>query len=138
MEEILQWISEHTFVEVLVVFAVMLLTQLLKWPIKAAAEKHEQRTGINKSSITWVISFIPLILCFAYSFCANGIQCHWDMTQMSWMVIIQRTVILSSTSIGFYEAGKKVVEAMISKKVAQKTGELKDGSEFIKIEEVKK
>ena len=75
MSEFMEWMAGHSFIEVSVVMAVILLTQLLKWPIKSAAEKYEKRTGISKSRITWVISFLPLILCAVYAIIANGVQC---------------------------------------------------------------
>jgi len=136
MSEFMEWLGEHSFIEVAVIAAVILLTQLLKWPIKVAAVRYEQKTGISKSRITWVISFLPLIMCFCYSLVACGIQAGWDTDTMSWVNIIKQTVVLSSASVGFYEVIKKVIEAAISKEVAVKSGVISNDKEFVTLEEV--
>lgn len=129
MNEFLEWLSNYSFLEICLFLCVILLTELVKWPIKVAAEKYEEKTGISKSRITWVLPFLPFIFCVIYSIIYNGIQCGWDTDVMSWLDIIKQAIILSTTTIGFYEVGKKFVEAIIAKDKAIKDGTLKDNED---------
>ena len=117
IQEIMQFLSKWYIWELLIIVAAILLTLVVKIPIKRAAVKWEEKYGIDKSKITWINAVFPYIFVFIFVFILYWYKANWSLTLKDpdwWKAIGIRTATLGSGAIGLYELIKKVKQAIIA------------------------
>lgn len=117
IQEIMNFLSKWYIWEILIMIFAILLTMLIKIPIKRAAVKWQEKYGIDKSKITWINGMFPYILVFIMIFVLFWYQTGWDMELKDpefWKNVGTRTAILGSGAIGLYELIKKLKQAAIA------------------------
>lgn len=117
IQEIVQFLSKWYIWELIIIVAAILLTLIVKIPIKRAAIKWEEKYGIDKSKITWINAIFPYIFVFIFVFILYWYKANWSLTLKDpdwWKAIGIRTATLGSGAIGLYELIKKVKQAIIA------------------------
>ena len=61
MEEIIAFLSQWYIWELIIIVLAIILTLIVKIPIKGFAVKWEEQYGIDKSKITWVNAIFPYV-----------------------------------------------------------------------------
>ena len=120
------FLSKWGFWQLIAIASIVILTLVLKIPIKKAAEKYQAKTGVDKSIITWVISIIPFVLGFVAALLLELLAQNWDVNLIDWAEVTKQCSVLAVTAIGIFETVKKFVEAFTAKKVAAATPTVKD------------
>lgn len=115
------FLSKWGFWQLIAIASIVILTLVLKIPIKKAAEKYQAKTGVDKSIITWVISIIPFVLGFVAALLLELLAQNWDVNLIDWAEVTKQCSVLAVTAIGIFETVKKFVEAFTAKKVAAAT-----------------
>ena len=123
--EIAEILSEWGFWQLLAITMIILLTAILKIPIKRAAIKYQEQTGIDKSVITWVISILPFIFAFGVSLVLELWSLNWNPDNIKWAEVIKQTSMLGTASMGAFELVKKYAQAATAKDTAKKVAEAK-------------
>ena len=97
---------------------------LLKLPIKKQAVKLQEKYGVDKSILTWVIALIPYALSAIMVFLLYWYKSSWSLKfeAIQWASMLTETGIIASGAIGIYEAVKKMVEG--SKAIQEKKKEV--------------
>lgn len=116
INSIIGFLNAWGFWQLVIILLIILLTALIKIPIKKAAENFAIKNNVDKSVITWTISLIPFILAFIGALILQLINIHWDVTIIDWQVVVKDASILGGAAIGVFEAFKKWVEASAAKK----------------------
>lgn len=116
--QISEFLSKWGFWQLLSIMVIVLLTMILKQPIKKAAERYQERTGVDKSVITWVISIIPFVLGFGAAFILELVSLSWDVNLVDWASVTKQASVLSTAAMGLFEMIKKWAEAFTAKKIA--------------------
>ncbi len=117
IQEIVQFLSKWYIWELIIIVAAILLTLVVKIPIKNAAIKWEEKYGIDKSKITWINAVFPYIFVFIFVFILYWYKANWSLTLKDpdwWKAVGLRTATLGSGAIGLYELIKKVKQAIIA------------------------
>lgn len=117
IQEFVQFLSKWYIWELIIIVAAILLTLVVKIPIKRAAVKWEEKYGIDKSKITWINAIFPYIFVFIFVFILYWYKANWSLTLKDpewWKAIGIRTATLGSGAIGLYELIKKVKQAIIA------------------------
>ena len=117
IEEIIQFMSNWHIWEIIVIVASILLTMLVKLPIKKAAVKWEEKYGIDKSKITWINAMFPYVFSFIAVFVLYWYETGFNMELKDpewWKEIAMKTAALGSGAIGLYELVKKIKQAILA------------------------
>ena len=117
IQEFVQFLSKWYIWELIIIVAAILLTLVVKIPIKRAAVKWEEKYGIDKSKITWINAIFPYIFVFIFVFILYWYKANWSLTLKDpewWKAIGIRTATLGSGAIGLYELIKKVKQAIVA------------------------
>ncbi len=83
MNEFLQILGVYSVKDVIAIVAVVLLTSLVKIPIKRAASKYAEGGG-NKALINSLIVFICVVNSFAAAILIKLIENGWDWGSIPW------------------------------------------------------
>lgn len=92
------------------------LTELLKWPIKKAAERYAEKTGYDKSIVTWVIAIIPFILTFVWVLLIELYVLSWNIDAVAWKEVAENTAAYGGAAVATFEIFKKIMQAFRAKK----------------------
>lgn len=117
IQEIMSFLSKWYIWELIIMVLAILLTLIVKIPIKKAAIKWQEKYGIDKSKITWINGIFPYIFVFIMVFILFWYKSGWDMELKDpgfWKNVGTRTGILGSGAIGLYELIKKLKEAIVA------------------------
>lgn len=120
-QEMLEFLSKWYLWEILFMLGAILLTLIVKIPIKRAAIKMEEKYGIDKSKITWINGIFPYIFVFIAVFLLFWSKLNWTLDLKDpqfWKDVGTRTGVLGSGAIGLYELIKKIKQAIIAQKEA--------------------
>lgn len=123
IKEIVDFLSMWYIWEIIIIVLAILITLLVKIPIKRAAIKWQEEYGIDKSKITWINGIFPYIFVFIMVFVLFWYKSGWDMELKDpqfWKDVGSRTAILGSGAIGLYELIKKLKQAIIATKNVNK------------------
>lgn len=132
MEEIITFLSQWYIWELIIIVLAIILTLIVKIPIKRFAVKWEEQYGIDKSKITWVNAIFPYVFVFIFVFILYWYKAGWSLTLNDpewWKQVGFKTTALGSGAIGLYELLKKIKEAFIAthqKKVLDLENEVKE------------
>ena len=109
---IVNFCSKYFIWELLIIVAAILLTQLIKLPIKAKGLKLQEKYGIDKSMITQITIIIPYVLCAIAVFLLYWGRANWaiDVLKEQCGSMVAEVLALGSGSIGLYELVKKIVQ----------------------------
>ncbi len=117
IQEIMSFLSKWYIWELIIMVIAILLTLLIKIPIKKRAEEWQAKYKIDKSKITWINAIFPYIFVAAMVFILYWYKSGWNMNLKDpefWKNIGSRTGILGSGAIGLYELIKKLKQAAIA------------------------
>ena len=120
-QEIMEFLSKWYLWEILIMLGAILLTLIVKIPIKRAAIKMEEKYKIDKSKITWINGMFPYIFVFIAVFLLFWSKLNWTLELRDpqfWKDVGTRTGVLGSGAIGLYELIKKIKQAVIASKQA--------------------
>lgn len=126
LNQISDFLSKWGFWQLIAIVLIVILTLVIKIPIKKAAEKYQAKTGIDKSVITWTISVIPFALAFVAALVLDLWGRAWDVNAIEWPTVVKQASVLGGASIGVFEAFKKWAEALTAKKTAAKVEAAKE------------
>ena len=132
MEEIIKFLSQWYIWELIIIVLAIILTLIVRIPIKRFAIKWEEQYGIDKSKITWVNAIFPYVFVFIFVFLLYWYKANWSLAIKDpewWKEIGFETAALGSGAIGLYELLKKIKEAFIAthqKKVLDLENEVKE------------
>lgn len=119
-EKIGNFFSTYGLAGSVIIILVMVLTQLLKWPIKKAAIKWAEKNGLpeeSKKRITQWVALIPFVLSFLFSFLyVIWFQAHWDVNAIDWFDVGKFTVSYASVAIATFDIIKGFVDGYTLKK----------------------
>lgn len=113
-KQAMQFLSQYHLWEAIFIVVVILITLAVKIPIKRAAVKFEEKHGIDKSYITWIVGFIPFILAFALVFAKMFYDVKWDIALLGWKEVGAEAAIVGGGAVGFYEFIKKLKKAFVA------------------------
>ena len=124
--EAIEWIqklfTDYGAVNVIIMFLVIILTNIIKRPIVNKAENFvesaKKLTGldVDKSVITSFISLIPIGLSLVFYFLYGCIQVKFHMSELDISQILSNAVIYGFLSISIFETAKGFIKAYLSKK----------------------
>lgn len=117
IQEIMSFLSKWYIWELIIMVIAILLTLLIKIPIKKRAEEWQAKYKIDKSKITWINAIFPYIFVAAMVFILYWYKSGWNMNLKDpefWKNVGTRTGILGSGAIGLYELIKKLKQAAIA------------------------
>lgn len=120
IETIISFLNQWGFWELVAIVLIVILTCVLKIPIYKAAVKYQEKHGVDKSFITWVISVIPFVLAFVFALILHLWSQNWNVAIVVWSVVIKNTTALGAGAIGIFELIKKFVQAATAKKIYNK------------------
>lgn len=118
IQAISSFLSKWGFWQLVAIVSIVVLTLIVKIPIKKGAEKYQAKTGVDKSAITWVITLIPFVFAFVAALLLDLLTKSWDVDLIDWAEVVKQCSVLGTASIGLFEAVKKYGEAFAAKKVA--------------------
>ena len=101
INSIIGFLNAWGFWQLVIILLIILLTALIKIPIKKAAENFAIKNNVDKSVITWTISLIPFILAFIGALILQLINIHWDVTIIDWQVVVKDASILG-VAVGLF------------------------------------
>ncbi len=107
---IIDFFSRFYVWELLIIVIAILLTQLIKIPIKLKAEKLEEKYKVDKSMLTQITIILPYTLCAIMVFFLSWYKSGWTLDTLDWRAIILEIAALGSGSIGIYELFKKIIK----------------------------
>lgn len=134
--------EQNGAVDVIVLIATMILTNLVKMPIKKHGEKMStlaRKAGFNvsKSFFTSKIVYLPFLIAFVLLTIAGGIQAIGGI-KFDFVGIVVKTPVLASTSIGLYSLIAKTIEKTAQKDEYEKYKEKQTIEEAEKQEIIEK
>lgn len=98
-----------------IIILVIILTALVKWPIKNAAVKWAVKKGLGeegKKKITQWMGLVPFIFSFVLSFIyVLWQQCAWDVNVIDWMNVSKFGVAYGAAAIAAFDVVKGFVQA---------------------------
>jgi len=103
----------------------IILTGLIKSPIKKKLEEKAEKIGLDKSVYTKWLSFLPLVIAFIgciinVSACNNWAN-PFITGAFDWKICLSETVAVWGLSVAFYETGDNFLKSIISKKTTTTT-----------------
>ncbi len=136
MNEILRTLGLYSVKDAIIILIVVILTSLIKIPVKRAASKYAENGG-NKSVINFLIVFICLALSFFGALALKLIELNWDWSAIPWCekvsdVLPQWGIIFAGASTIYaivWESAEKGVSAifkLILEKLFKKDEEKSD------------
>ena len=136
-QEMMEFLSKWYLWEILIMLGAILLTLIVKIPIKRAAIKMQEKYGIDKSKITWINGIFPYIFVFIAVFLLFWSKVNWTFDLKDpqfWKDVGTRTGVLGSGAIGLYELIKKIKQAIIaSKEASAKKNAEKANSDIVEV-----
>lgn len=124
--KISDFLSQWGFWQIIAICLIVLVTQVIKIPLYKAGERYQEKTGVNKSRVTWVISIIPFILAFVGALVLHLWPKGWDVNQIEWPVVTKQAGVLGTAAMGVYEFFKKLAKAATAKATAKEVQEAKN------------
>ena len=119
-EKIGNFFSTYGLAGSVIIILVIILTQLLKLPIKKAAVKWAEANGYDetgKKRITQWVALIPFVLAFIFSFFyVVWFQAKWNVDAIDWFDVGKYTVSYATVAIAAFDVVKGFVEAYALKK----------------------
>lgn len=123
LQEIINILSKFYIWEILIIGIAILLTAILKLPIKKKAVKLQEKYGVDKSMLTWITALIPYILCAIMVFLLYWYRAGFvnKLESLDYAAIFTEAGLLGSGAIGLYEAVKKIIKGSIAIKEKKRT-----------------
>lgn len=119
-------VQSYGFWGAVAVIVIMIVTQLVKWPLKKKAEEWAEKANIDKKAVTVWFVFIPVLVSLIVTFVFYSWRgVGWDYSQFSWASYFSQASVLSSVSVALYEAIDACVKAKLAKEkkaIAQASG----------------
>ena len=119
-EKIGNFFSTYGLAGSVIIILVLILTQLLKLPIKKAAIKWAEANGYDetgKKRVTQWVALIPFVLSFIFSFIyVVWFQAKWQVDAIDWFDVGKFTVTYATVAIAAFDIVKGFVEAYALKK----------------------
>lgn len=123
--DILSWIetllTDYGAVNVIIMFLVILFTNLIKKPIVSKAESFVQKAkellniDVDKSVITSNIIYIPIGVSLVLYTIWNIIYAGFDFSQIVWSSVVSDALVYGMLSISIFEVFKSKLKAYTSK-----------------------
>ena len=125
IQTLIDILSKFYIWEILIIGLAILLTAIIKLPIKKKAVSLQEKYGVDKSMLTWITALIPYVLCFIMVFILYWYRAGFPskLDSLDYAAIFTEMGILGSGAIGIYEAVKKIIKgsmAIAEKKRLQK------------------
>lgn len=102
-ETTLNFISKYGLGDAIVIVAIIILTWIIKGPIKKAGLRYAEKYSVDKSAVTWVISLIPYALALIAAFVISLWENKWDISKVDWATVVKQMAVLAGASQGVYE-----------------------------------
>lgn len=131
IESISQVFTSYGMITGLIIFGTIISVNLVKAPIKRAAEKYAQKNGLDKAVITQYLVFLPIIFSFIFTLLSSLINVKFQFASIDWSILLSQVTVNSTASIAVYESIKKAMDAYVSKK-AKKQEKLETTNLIIK------
>lgn len=138
IDKIVAFLSQWGFWQIIVIVAIILLTFAVKIPLYRYGKKYQEKTGVDKSRVTWIIALFPFIFGFIGSLILYIWPIGWNVNSLvgeDWAIIVKQAGVLGGAAIGVYEFLKKMFKAATAKakseekKQAENIVEIKDEEE---------
>lgn len=98
------------------VIVIMVITQLVKWPLKSKAEKWADAAKIDKKAVTVWFVFIPIVISLIVTFVFYSWRSlDWKFSEFSWSSYFSIASVFSSVSVALYETIDAFVKAKLAK-----------------------
>ena len=112
-EQFGNFMATYGFYGVIIIAAVMICTQLTKWPIKKWAMSYaiENKLEDNgKKIITRWLMIVPFIYSFVFTLIyVLGSTCAWDVNAINWFTVAQYTIAYATIAMAVFETVKAFV-----------------------------
>ena len=120
IQALINILSKFYIWELLIIGLAILLTAVIKIPIKRKAVSLQEKYGVDKSMLTWITALIPYVLCLIMVFVLYWYRAGFPakLDSLDYAAIFTEMGILGSGAIGIYEAVKKIIKG--SKAIAEK------------------
>lgn len=108
------FMATYGFYGLVIIIAVMICTQLTKWPIKKWAESYalENKLDVDngKKIVTRWLMIVPFVYSFIFTFIyVLGHDFSWNVEAVNWFTVAQYTIAYATIAIAVFEAVKAFV-----------------------------
>lgn len=116
MEYVIKFLSSYGWSSIVVAIITIILTGLVKSPIKSKMIERATKLGIDKKVFTAWLAFIPLVIAFIGSIVNIGLINGFKTSSSDyWVSVLTETFAVWSISVAFYENGVNFLKAVIGK-----------------------
>ena len=105
------FIQKYGLLAIICGLIVAAITEAIKIPIYRAGVKYQEKTGIDKSGITWLITLVSLALSFLVAVLVCFFLVHWDYSKLDWAEVSAKSATIYAAATAEYEIVKKIFKA---------------------------
>lgn len=118
-DKIADFFTKYGFYGALIVILVIVLTALVKWPIKKAAVKWAVKKDLGekgKKKITQWLSLVPFVFSFIFSLLlVLWQQCSWNIQVIDWYEVAGYCVTYGTAAIATFDVVKGFAEGFAAR-----------------------
>jgi len=119
-QAVVSFIQKYGLLAIVCGLVVALITEAIKIPIYRAGVKYQEKTGIDKSGITWLITLVSLAISFFIAFLVCFYLAKWNYADLDWANVGLKSAAIYTTATAEYEVFKKIIKAAQSLSAANK------------------
>lgn len=116
MDSIIQLLTDYGWVAIVIAILDIIVTGLVKSPIKKKAISAAEKAGIDKAVFTRWFAFLPILVALIGSVVNVGIVQGWSgatgQATQWWVTVATETVAIWALSLAFYGAGEGFLKAV--------------------------